>query len=356
MTCFIHFKGKNYLEEDFLRYVNSNSKKIFSPRTSISDYTLHSGGALGSDTVWDKIGENYGLKKTRHYYKDSKTPLGNFEISNEDIEEGRYKSAQAAKRNYGYSHATMKSPLLIRNYSQVKHADAVFAIGTIAQIGENMFPHQELKEGEKPRLAINPTVTGGTSYAVSMAINENKPVYVFDQLKEKWYQWDNNENNFIETETPILTPNFAGIGTGQINEAGKKAIEDVYKKTLSQTNKSNGINNNLEVNSIEENNTNTFITKISKFNYTLNTSTGEVIHNSKTKGDIVETMQKQINKVYVAYAKAMNYPTIDFNKSTYVKVFDRILNIQNANEVTHPKIQSLFQDYDSLIKKPCSII
>ena len=36
-------------------------------------------------------------------------------------------------------------------------------------------------------------------------------------------------------ETPLLTPKFAGIGTRELNEAGKQAIKDVYKKTFSQS-------------------------------------------------------------------------------------------------------------------------
>lgn len=73
-----------------------------------------------------------------------------------------------------------------------------------------------------------------------MGIAENKPVYVFDQLENKWYTWgDTTENEglfprkgFIETDTPILTKNFAGIGTREINENGIQAIKDVYEKTL----------------------------------------------------------------------------------------------------------------------------
>src|SRR5690606_12297999 len=78
---------------------------------------------------------------------------------------------------------------------------------------------------------------GGTGYAVGMAINNNKPVYVFNQTKGSyeigWYKWDNNSNNFVPIETPILTKNFAGIGTREINENGKQAIRDVYEKTTS---------------------------------------------------------------------------------------------------------------------------
>ena len=44
------------------------------------------------------------------------------------------------------------------------------------------------------------------------------------------------QNYFIKTNTPILTKNFAGIGTRELNEKGKKvfvkAMEERYDETF----------------------------------------------------------------------------------------------------------------------------
>lgn len=196
-----------------------------------SEFTNHSGGAKGADYFgWDQIGQEFGLTNHKHYYtgdrNDNNAPYGNIEITTEDYEEGRYKVAQAAKRNYGYEYKSMKDSRLIRNWSQVKYADAIFAIGTIAQPGEKLFPN---KPGDT-RVASTPSVTGGTGYAVGMAINEGKPVHVFDQSKKAWFVWDGKQ--FVQEDTPTLTKNFAGIGTRQLTEVGKQAIRDVYTKTF----------------------------------------------------------------------------------------------------------------------------
>ena len=98
--------------------------------------------------------------------------------------------------------------LLARNWMQVKNADAVFAIGHISK----------------------GIVDGGTGWAVQMAIDAGKPVYLFDQVRNQWFR--NTSGTWAVTEVPRLTPNFAGIGTRELNEQGKKAIEDVYAKTL----------------------------------------------------------------------------------------------------------------------------
>jgi len=76
--------------------------------------------------------------------------------------------------------------------------------------GERIFPNQS---GDT-RTAKHTAVTGGTGYAVEMAIQAGKPVYVFDQSRNRWFKNINGE--WSVSDVPTLTPNFAGIGTRQI--------------------------------------------------------------------------------------------------------------------------------------------
>ena len=169
---------------------------------------------------------------SNHYRSGSmRTVAGSVTISAADMEEGKVEAAKAAKRNWGYQFPKMKMAELIRNWSQVKYSDAVFAVSSIAAAGERVFPDQ----ANDTRKAIAPSVTGGTGYAVGMAINHNKPVFVFNQKPTKgypvgWYAWDSKSRDFVPTETPALTKNFAGIGTRNLNAAGTQAIKDVYTK------------------------------------------------------------------------------------------------------------------------------
>lgn len=196
-----------------------------------NDYTMHSGGAVGADSVWGQIAEEFGIPNTpgrqNHYYNNQPTPKGNIQISQEDYEEGRYKVAKAAKANWGYQYATMKDDRLIRNWSQVKHSDAVFAIGHIVNKGDRIFPNQK----NDTRIAQQPAVTGGTGYAVEMAIQADKPVYVYDQVRKQWYS--NVDGKWSKSDIPTLTRNFAGIGTREINQDGINAIRSVFEKTFS---------------------------------------------------------------------------------------------------------------------------
>lgn len=218
-----------YLRSKLIELNNHINNENIPAKNVSSTYINHSGGAQGSDSVWGEIGEKYGVI-SKHYYTGETSqynaPAGNTEISNEDYEEGRYKVAQAAKANYGYQYSTMKDPRLIRNWAQVKYADAIFAIGNLVNKGQKLFPNKK----NDTRLASHVAVTGGTGYAVEMAIQAGKPVYVFDQKRLQWYK--NIDGNWSKSDTPALTNNFAGIGTREINEYGRQAIEDVYRVTF----------------------------------------------------------------------------------------------------------------------------
>lgn len=169
-------------------------------------YTNHSGGAIGSDSYWSYIGDMYGVK-SNHYWYGVRTPNGNYEISKDDFEEGCKHVLKANKTLNRKPYKYMN--LLARNYMQVKNSDVIFAIGSIS----------------------NGKVKGGTGWAVQMAIDDNKIVYVYDQFRKQWFINKDNKWDYYN-ETPSLTKNFAGIGTRNLNKDVRLAIASVYKQTF----------------------------------------------------------------------------------------------------------------------------
>ena len=168
-------------------------------------YTNHSGGAVGADFEWGRQGAKYGVV-SRHYWHGKRTPHGNVEITEEEFEEGRQHVLHANRVLHRRPEKYMD--LLARDWCQVKYADAVFAVS-------------HLEKG---------MVEGGTGWAVQMAIDEGKPVWLFDQEWEEWLTYENGE--WVGCDVPVLTKNFAGIGSRKIYESGIKAIGEVYKKTF----------------------------------------------------------------------------------------------------------------------------
>jgi hypothetical protein len=192
-----------------------------------SKMICHSGGAEGSDTYWEVIGQKWGVITKAYSYKTKSHKSPNkVEITDSDYNEGilRVEDANKILCRTGIS---KYMNLLARNWAQVKYSDEVFAIGTFINVGEKN------SKGylNKGKLQI---VDGGTGYATTMAILSQKPVFLFDQLRLKWYKWSFSIDKFVELgETPkINCENFAGIGTRQLSSDGKLAIEDVYNKTF----------------------------------------------------------------------------------------------------------------------------
>jgi hypothetical protein len=195
----------------------------------LTNIVCHSGGAEGSDTYWENIGEEFGVKTKAYSYKTPKhTSLNKVEISDEDYKEGIVEVNKANKflNRYGI-HKYMN--LLARNWAQVKYSKQIFAVGTIIKPGDK----NNRGYYNKGKYDI---VDGGTGYAVRMGINNEREVYVFDQIKEKWFRWSYSSLRFVDIgKVPSITEqDFAGIGTREILPNGIEAIRDVYELTFNK--------------------------------------------------------------------------------------------------------------------------
>lgn len=207
-------------QKDYPEDLDNTEKSSTFVELDPKGFTNYSGAAIGGDKVWAEVGKEFGIGKQVDYRPEDLNRLTS--IQKAEVENAYQKAVKDLGRGV-LSANSFAGGLVRRDYLQAKAADSVFAISTILE------PGQKDKKGYVNK-TDHQVVEGGTGYAVQMAINLNKPVYVFDQLKNKWFKWENN--SFVETETPTLTSKFAGIGTREINESGKMAIREVYKKTF----------------------------------------------------------------------------------------------------------------------------
>lgn len=197
---------------------------------SFSEFTDNAGGQKGGDIKFSDIGKIYGLKKVNHYYFGEPTAEGNVLLTMDEIREGIFMAKRVFieifKRTWVPTYANLQG----RNWFQVKNSDAVFAISNILNPNEVDTKGKSNKSGKQ-------IVAGGTGTAVEMAIMTDKPVYVYHQatlgsLEEGWYVWDKTLNAYSKMDSiPILTLNFAGIGSRQLTENGIDAIDDLYNNT-----------------------------------------------------------------------------------------------------------------------------
>lgn len=213
----------------------------------LKGFTLHSGGAVGADFAWGNIGASYGVSG-KHYFdatdtrEGKKPPYGNTPITDEDRTIGERKAFYAGKTmgRLGSKAQKVSDPLLIRDWNQVNNADMVVAIAQKFDMPGDKFSNKPDDE----RRALVQQVSGGTGWAVQMAISKGKPVFVFTQADGLWRYFTGAE--WVVTETPVLSENFAGIGTRGLNAVGEAAIRMCYEKTIA------AINNQFKTSTVEE--------------------------------------------------------------------------------------------------------
>ena len=220
---------------------NVPSADVNTGNIDTKEYTNHSGGAYGADTLWDTVGRSLGFNNHNHYRDSNNTTLSAklkqagvkaVELSKKQMETARNEVQKLLNRTYP---DTVQGNLQVRNYYQVANSDGVYAIAA---------------------LNGNNAVKGGTNTAVQLGIKLGKPVYVWDINTEQWYKFDTNSKTFKATKTPTLTKNFAGVGTRDIEnynvlkngkwvereayvgdekaQKAQQAVKDVYEKTLAQ--------------------------------------------------------------------------------------------------------------------------
>lgn len=184
-----------------------------------TNYICHSGGCLGADMEWETQLKEYNIKTIAYSFPGHTQYGENPVILNEEqLEEGWQQvllCEKPIKRPlYKISNTPYVRNLLCRNWFQVKNSTTVFAIGSLV-VGSDKL------------------VDGGTGWAVQMAINNNKSVYLYEQNFKQWYVYSYLVKKFLPIYIiPTLTKNFAGVGTRQIDEDGKQAIKEILKFNL----------------------------------------------------------------------------------------------------------------------------
>ena len=179
-------------------------------------YTLFSGGANGSDTHWQNVGASFGVRvKAFSFQGHGKGSSDRVVLTDEQLkqaDEYLHLANKTLKRHFPTSKRFVNN-LLRRNWYQVKDTNGVFAVGKLS--------------------ANRRIVEGGTGWAVQMAIDAKKPVYVFDTMSNSWHRYTYEKKKFISCDkTPRLSLNFTGIGTRDLQDKGKAAIEKIFEETF----------------------------------------------------------------------------------------------------------------------------
>ena len=189
---------------------------------SAAGVTLVSGGAAGAEAEFGTCAEGWGLAERTLSFagRRLKRRRGLVELSEDELLRGDVsRTWLTARMNRNYDPSARFQKLLQTLWHQVTDAREVFAVGSIQADG---------------------TVRGGTGWAVELARLWGKPVHVFDQPTAAWFAWD-GERWSEAVEAPVITAaRFCGTGTRHLDDRGRRAIRELFRRSFAGEETSGG--------------------------------------------------------------------------------------------------------------------
>jgi len=180
-------------------------------------FKVHSGGARGAEAEFGACAEKWGMTEVNysfagHTYRERKR--GVVELTEEELRQGDFSLVYVSKRlGRVLSEIPLVRNILQTIWYQINAASQVFVIGTIQEDG---------------------TVRGGTGWGAELARLWKKPVFVFDQERKAWFSWNGAKWELSSASPAINRENFAGLGTQNLTEDGKRAIFELFVRSFGQ--------------------------------------------------------------------------------------------------------------------------
>lgn len=179
----------------------------------VEDTILFSGGANGAEEEFGRIAEKYKIEEVNFSFDGHEIARtrGIRILNHEELKQGDISMTYASRlMNRKYPETQLFRKILQTIWYQINNGHEVFVIGKI--------------QNDK-------TVKGGTGWGAEFAKICNKPLYVFDQEQNRWFEW--NRENWINVTDPVITSaHFTGTGTRLLKDNGKNAIEELFARSF----------------------------------------------------------------------------------------------------------------------------
>jgi archaellum biogenesis ATPase FlaH len=199
------------LDSDSLSLASDSSDSAV--KIPASSFTLLSGGAKGSEEVFGVCAEKWGTKEKNYSFEghDPARTRGIVLLSAAELEQGHVSNTYVNSRMHRtYPKTPLFQKVLQSLWHQVNTSGEIFAVGTI--MPDN-------------------TVKGGTGWAAELARHWGKPVHIYDQEKDQWLFWQDDQ--WKEEEPPVIkNTRFTGTGTRFPSEKALKAINDLFERSF----------------------------------------------------------------------------------------------------------------------------
>lgn len=174
-----------------------------------SQITLYSGGHKGAESEFGQLAEIWGIQEVNFSFAGHATERtrGVRELTPEALEKGNVSmEIVSARMGRKFAQAEKIRKVIQTLFHMVNNGYHVIAVGWIQP---------------------DDTVKGGTGWGVELAKLFNRPVHVYDQDRKSWFEW--KDSAWIPGTPAIEKNTFAGTGTRNLTEDGKKAIRDFFE-------------------------------------------------------------------------------------------------------------------------------
>ena len=180
------------------------------------DCILFSGGAKGSEAAFGAFAEEHGIEEVNFSFEGHtiERQRGLRILNHEELLRGDVSLEYVSRlMNRRYTETPTLRKLLQSIWFQINNGQEIYVIGEILEDG---------------------TVKGGTGWGAEFAKLCNKPLFVFDQKKDGWFNWEQTEWQACSEKAPpvIQHSNFSGTGTRFLEENGKIAISELFQRSF----------------------------------------------------------------------------------------------------------------------------
>jgi hypothetical protein len=180
-----------------------------------SDCILFSGGAPGAEAQFGACAERHGVEEVNFTFDGHKIERhrGVRVLNHEELLAGDVSLTYVSRlMNRRYTEGPTLRRVLQTLWYQVNNGQEIYVIGSVQDDG---------------------TVRGGTGWGAEFAKLCNKPLYVFDQDKDKWFTWTGEEWTATAPGEPVIThPHFTGTGTRTLRENSARAIDALFDRSF----------------------------------------------------------------------------------------------------------------------------
>ncbi len=172
-------------------------------------YTLYSGAHKGAESEFGRQAEKWDINEINYTFSGHmmERDVNTVTLSPEELAKGDVSMEIVSKKLGRRYHQVEKIRNVIQSiFHMINNGYQVFAVGWIQP---------------------DNTVKGGTGWGVELAKLFNRPLSVFDQEKNRWFSW--SDNQWVESTPRIVHDTFVGTGTRNLTPEGKKAIEELFE-------------------------------------------------------------------------------------------------------------------------------